>query len=196
MEGLEQYWHIFWGAIITGVVSLLCSWVRELKRRYDREQEEKEKLLTMLADGLKDLKIWQKKIDEDCAKRNKAIEDLNNHLEAIRLGGLSIMRDRMYQGCKHFISLGYIPAIEKAHLMDMHRCYKMWGGNGLIDIVFKEMMALPVVDGDSDSASVYGAFDKANYNKESKIVHENGNFALPEDSITVKTIGGENYGKY
>ena len=62
---------------------------------------------------------------------------------AIRKGLQALLRNQLIQAHDHYIKLGYIEVNDKANFSNMYTCYHNLGKNGVMDVIYKEVMELP-----------------------------------------------------
>lgn len=145
MDILEQSGHLFWSALITGAVGMLFAWLKDLKRKHEAEQEEREHTLRMLELHAAEMKEWRKELQQECEERNKAIAELREQFAIMKQGGKAILADRILQGINHFEKLGEIPLDEKMNLDNMYKAYKACNGNSYVDEHYERLGDIKVV---------------------------------------------------
>ena len=58
----------------------------------------------------------------------------------------ALLRDRLYQGSKHFLQLQYISTHELENLTDLYTEYKALGGNGVVEEIYLRVKKLEIKD--------------------------------------------------
>lgn len=97
----------------------------------------------------------QKKKDEDVAARRKEIEQQqaeikkqNEQLEAqnkaTMLGVQALLRDRLLQAFKHYISQGYADYTDRQNVQNMYAQYEMLGPNSVMSDLYEKFTELPM----------------------------------------------------
>lgn len=64
-------------------------------------------------------------------------------LNAFQEGLVALMRDRLVQCCKYYLSLGYMPLDVRTSIELMYNAYHLNHGNGVVTDLFTRAMALP-----------------------------------------------------
>ena len=57
---------------------------------------------------------------------------------------IAILKDRLYQGCNHFLTVGEIPIHELENLSDLYNAYSALGGNGVGEAIWNKTKKLRV----------------------------------------------------
>lgn len=75
------------------------------------------------------------------AEKNQAIQQEQSN--AIMLGVQALLRDRLLQGYRHYISQGWAPYEERQNLQNMYVQYEALGPNSVMDQLHNQFTALP-----------------------------------------------------
>lgn len=86
----------------------------------------------------------QKKREEERATRNAKEQEMAATIELMKMGLLSMLRDRILQSCRYFIDQGKIDPLVLENITKMHDSYKALGGNGLCDRLYAKVQDLPL----------------------------------------------------
>jgi hypothetical protein len=86
----------------------------------------------------------QKKREEERATRNAKEQEMAATIELMKMGLLSMLRDRILQSCRYFIDQGKIDPLVLENITKMHDSYKALGGNGLCDRLYSKVQDLPL----------------------------------------------------
>ena len=97
----------------------------------------------------------QKKKDEEVAARRSEIEQQqaeikqqNDQLEAqnkaTMLGVQALLRDRLLQSFKHYISQGYAEYNDRENVRNMYTQYEQLGPNSVMDDLYEQFKELPM----------------------------------------------------
>ena len=97
----------------------------------------------------------QKKVDEEVAARRAEIEkqqeqikQQNDQLEAqnkaTMLGVQALLRDRLLQSFKHYISQGYADYTDRENVKNMYDQYEALGPNSVMSDLYEKFTELPI----------------------------------------------------
>lgn len=68
--------------------------------------------------------------------------------EAIKLGMIAILHDRLFQSCNYYLELGYIPLNKAEEILDnlktLYDAYHSLGGNGTGTDIYNRTKKLPL----------------------------------------------------
>lgn len=68
--------------------------------------------------------------------------------EAIKIGMIAILHDRLFQLCNHYLELGYIPLDKAEEILDnlkiVYDAYHSIGGNGTGTEIYNRTIKLPL----------------------------------------------------
>ena len=64
----------------------------------------------------------------------------------MRLAMTALLRDRFYQGYKHYMRQGFYPINDREVMQDIFRQYNALGGNGVITHLKNELDDLPALE--------------------------------------------------
>ena len=95
---------------------------------------------TALVSGVIQIRLWR--LNRKATKEDKS-DDYNKHLVA---GIRAILHDRIKQLGKKHIASGFISTEDLRDIDAMHECYHDLKGNGFLDVVIKQVKALPIKD--------------------------------------------------
>lgn len=153
---MDLIWQYSISALVTGVIGYLIGMAKDKKAKYDEEQENRERIFQSMIDTNRELVRWRNSMDEDVKMIHDSLAKVNDKLSNVTEGGLAILRDRIIQSCRHFIEQGKISVVARDNIINLHRCYKSWGGNGVTDTYFDNMSKLPVTMESDDSSHSFG----------------------------------------
>lgn len=132
-------------AVITGLVGYLWGIAKDKKREYDEELKEKELTQRKLVETCEALVKWRVRQEKDTEQLYRALEKLSLQMDKMRDGGMSLLRDRIIQSCRFFISQDCIHIEARDNITMMYKSYKNLGGNGVCSEIYANMMTLKVV---------------------------------------------------
>lgn len=147
LEFIAQYWLQFvFGLIITGMgIALKKVWGLYKKEQTRRHDEEKEELLEEVDERMRDQEEHimntigqqhQEMIDAD-AKISKEISGINENVNKLTSGLLSIQRATFINTCKEYLNPEHkITPEEYERLVQDHDTYNNLGGNNIGDKYF------------------------------------------------------------
>lgn len=81
---------------------------------------------------------------EEIKRQNEILEQQS---KAIMAGVQAILRDRLLQGYRHYISKGWADYEDRSNLDNIWKQYHTLGANGVMDDMRKQFRALPVREG-------------------------------------------------
>lgn len=142
----EYIWQCVITAVVSGAVGFAWGIVKDKKHEHDQEQKDREKMFQDLIETNKALVEWKREKDEDIRSIFVALDKISAKMRHIAAGGLSILRDRIIQGCIHFNEQGHISIVARENIKSMHDSYKEFGGNGICDTYYNKMLALPLTE--------------------------------------------------
>ena len=100
----EQAWMVFIGAVITGAVGAIFSFAKEIRLKHEQEQDEKNETIRILMEREEKAQEWRKKTEERLADLMADNKKLFKHIENMTEADKAILRDRIVQSCRVFIS--------------------------------------------------------------------------------------------
>lgn len=87
------------------------------------------------------LSFWFKKLANQTKKKNE-------EQEAIKVGMIAILHDRLFQLCNYYLELGYIPLAKAEEILDnlkiVYDAYHSLGGNGTGTEIYNRTIKLPL----------------------------------------------------
>ena len=86
----------------------------------------------------------QKKRAEERLNQTAKEQEMATTIELMKMGLLSMLRDRILQSCRFFIDQGKIDPLVLENITKMHDSYKALGGNGLCDRLYSKVQDLPL----------------------------------------------------
>lgn len=143
-------WEQIWGAIITTIVATLIkvvfSFLKEQKKKHEEAEKQKNDIITALMANNQELIAWRKDMDAKNQTLEKELHHINQQIKQITDSDLIILKDRILQSCRYFISKGYITVAARENITEMYNCYKKMGGNGTGKIIYEQAMELKIKD--------------------------------------------------
>ena len=106
--------------------------------------------------------LWQTVINKQTKKREKAVERRRREIEtkqeeirvqneqleaqnkATMLGVQALLRDRLLQAFKHYISQGYADYTDRENVKNMYDQYEALGPNSVMSDLYEKFTALPM----------------------------------------------------
>lgn len=83
-----------------------------------------------------------------CLKRiYSQLEERKHRDDTFEAALKALLRDRLYQGCKHFIMVGHISTHEMENLEGLFNEYSALGGNGTVAEIWHRVRKLPIKEG-------------------------------------------------
>ena len=141
-------WGEIWGVVITtvvvGIIKFMYSFLKEAKEKNEQEQQTKNDIIQALMKNSEELTEWKKEIDQNTIHFQQEIQNLHQQMQKITTGDLILMRDRILQTCRYYISKGYITMPMRENLTEMYHCYQSMGGNGTGKLMYEQATQLPV----------------------------------------------------
>ena len=116
MEILLQFGFIITNGLLTLVISFITFKFKKREERLRQIQVQKER------------------------KEIKA----NKEIVAIRLGMISLLRDRITQSCRYIQEKGHITQQQIMSITDLYDSYKNLGGNHSVNIIVTKTLNLPI----------------------------------------------------
>lgn len=154
---MEFSWEQIWGGLITagliGLAKVVLSFLYEQKLKAEKEQEKKDQIISMLLSNNKELMAWRKDMEKENAVLHQELCNINRKMERITDSDLILLKDRIYQICKHFINKGEIPLSARESITEMYNCYAKMGGNGTGKLIYEQMMKLKINELDIENLS-------------------------------------------
>ena len=139
-----------WGAVITtvvaGLIKFMYSFLKEQRDKHEQEQRTKNNIIAALMKNNEELIEWRKDIEEKNSRIEQELISINSQIKKINHSDLILMKDRILQSCRYFISKGYITMSARENITEMYDCYKDMGGNGVGKMMYEHAMKLPVKD--------------------------------------------------
>ena len=143
-------WEQIWGVVITTIVASLIritfTFLKEQKQKHFEEQKQKDDIIAALMKNNQELSAWRKDIDAKNNALEKELHHLNQQIKQITDSDLIILKDRILQSCRYFITKGYITVAARENITEMYQCYKKMGGNGTGKIIYEQAMELKIKD--------------------------------------------------
>ena len=141
-------WGEIWGFVITtvviGLIKFTYSVLKDLKQKNEQEQRTKNNIIQALMKNSEELTDWKQEIDQNTVHFQQEIIALHQQIQKIKTGDLILMRDRILQTCRYYISKGYITLPMRENLTEMYQCYQSMGGNGTGKLMYEQTLQLPV----------------------------------------------------
>ena len=106
--------------------------------------------------------LWQTVINKQTKKREKTVESRRREIEtkqeeirvqneqleaqnkATMLGVQALLRDRLLQAFKHYISQGYADYTDRENVKNMYDQYETLGPNSVMSDLYEKFTALPM----------------------------------------------------
>ena len=143
-------WEQIWGAIITTIVATLLkvvfTFLKEQKKKHEEAEKQKNDIIAALMDNNQELIAWRKDMDAKNQALEKELHHLNQQIKQITDSDLIILKDRILQSCRYFITKGYITVAARENITEMYQCYRKMGGNGTGKIIYEQAMELKIKD--------------------------------------------------
>lgn len=173
---MDINWGEVWGVIITtvvvGLIKYMYTFLKELRKKHDQEQKTKNNIIDALMKNNSELVEWRKDIEEKNQRIEQELQSINQQVQKITHSDLILMKDRILQTCRYFLSKGYMTLSARENVTEMYQCYHNMGGNGTGKLVYEQAMTLPIKDIDiSDGAIIVETSEeggKINGNKPAK----------------------------
>lgn len=147
---LDINWSEIWGVVITtvvvGIVRYMYSLFKDIKTKNKQEQLTQNNLLHALAKNNEELVSWKKDIDDNNVRLQQKLQSIDQTIQKITHSDIVLMKDRILQTCRCYISKGYITLSARENLTEMYHCYKDMGGNGTGKLLYEQAIQLPVKD--------------------------------------------------
>lgn len=139
-----------WGVIITTVVGciikVIFSFLQEQKTKHEQEQKAKDDIIKALMKNNQELLDWRTDMETKNNLFERELQVISEQIKQITESDLIILKDRILQSCRYFISKGSITMAARENIAEMYACYKDMGGNGTGKIMFEEAMKLEISD--------------------------------------------------
>ena len=143
-------WEQVWGAIITTLVATLLkivfTFLKEQKKKHEEAEKHKNDIISALMKNNSELIAWRKDMDAKNQALEKELHHLNQQIKQITDSDLIILKDRILQSCRYFITKGYITVAARENITEMYNCYRKMGGNGTGKIIYEQAMELKIKD--------------------------------------------------
>ena len=143
-------WEQIWGAVITTIVATLIkvvfTFLKEQRKKHEEAEKQKNDIIAALMDNNQELIAWRKDMDAKNQALEKELHHLNQQIKQITDSDLIILKDRILQSCRYFITKGYITVAARENITEMYQCYKKMGGNGTGKIIYEQAMELKIKD--------------------------------------------------
>ena len=143
-------WEQAWGTIITAIVATLIkvvfTFLKEQKKKHEEAEKQKNDIISALMENNQELIAWRKDMDIKNQTLEKELHHLNQQIKQITDSDLIILKDRILQSCRYFISKGYITVAARENITEMYNCYRKMGGNGTGKIIYEQAMELKIKD--------------------------------------------------
>lgn len=147
---MDINWGEVWGVVITtvvvGLIKYMYTFLKELRAKHDQEQRTKNNIIDALMKNSGELVEWRKDIEEKNQRIEQELQSINRQVQKITHSDLVIMKDRILQTCRYFLSKGYITLSARENITEMYHCYQDMGGNGTGKLVYEQAMNLPIKD--------------------------------------------------
>ena len=103
---------------------------------------------TILNRALKKRDKRQEEIQAENERKQKEISDQNEKLEAqnaaVMLGVQALLRDRLLQAFKHYVSQGYADYNDRENVRNMYQQYETLGPNSVMSDLYEQFTELPM----------------------------------------------------
>lgn len=143
-------WEEIWGAIITTIVitliKIVFSFLKEQRKKHEEAEKQKDDIIKALMKNNQELSAWKNDINAKNQVLEKELHHLNQHIKQTTESDLIILKDRILQSCRYFISKGFITVAARENITEMYLCYKKMGGNGTGKIIYEQAMKLKIKD--------------------------------------------------
>lgn len=147
---MDISWGEIWGVIITsvvgGLIKYMYTFLKELREKHAQEQKTKNNIINALMKNSEELIEWRRDIDEKNLRIEQELQSINQQVQKTAHSDLILMKDRILQTCRYFLSKGYITISARETITEMYHCYQDMGGNGTGKLVYEQAMALPIKD--------------------------------------------------
>lgn len=139
-----------WGAIITTLVATLLkvvfTFLKEQKKKHEEAEKQKNDIISALMRNNEELTAWRGDMDVKNQTLEKELHHINQQIKQITDSDLIILKDRILQSCRYFITKGYITVAARENITEMYQCYRKMGGNGTGKIIYEQAMELKIKD--------------------------------------------------
>lgn len=140
----EQVWGVVITTIIVGIVRCMYSFWKEQREKYEQEQRTKNNIIQALMKNNEELIDWRKDMEQRHIQLEQELQSINQYLQKVSHSDLILMRDRILQSCRYFISQGYVTITARENITEMFHCYTDIGGNGTCKMMYEQMLELPI----------------------------------------------------
>lgn len=147
---MDINWGEVWGVVITtvvvGLIKYMYTFLKELRAKHDQEQRTKNNIIDALMKNSSELVEWRKDIEEKNQRIEQELQSINRQVQKTAHSDLILMKDRILQTCRYFLSKGYMTLSARESITEMYHCYQDMGGNGTGKLLYEQAMALPIKD--------------------------------------------------
>jgi len=130
------------GIILTTIFGIIGYFILRLINQNDKRHEEQQIFEREVRNQLAVLSSAVVELQKAEMERKEKDKEQREQIMLILEAQCASLRDRIVQSCRHFISVGKIPAFERENISRMYHAYHALGGNDIASDFFNAVMEL------------------------------------------------------